>query len=268
MSQLLEQAIHASLTAGKAILEVYTTDFRVDIKNDNTPLTQADMRAHDIIMHCLKQTDLPIISEEGSDIPHFRRESWERFWLVDPLDGTKEFVKRNDEFSVNIALVHFNKPILGVVYMPVEDVLYFAEGNQAFRLDRAGERIVDSDNSETIVSKARKMPLQRNNDVFTIVTSRSHVNKPTNDFISEIKQNYNEVRIISHGSSLKLCLVAEGVADVYPRFGTTYEWDIAAGHAIISAAGGKVVVADNPAFELHYNKDSLLNPSIIAYHQY
>jgi 3'(2'), 5'-bisphosphate nucleotidase len=268
MSQLLEQAIHASIKAGKAILEVYSTNFKVDIKDDNSPLTLADMRANEIIMAYLNQTGLPIISEEGSAVPYPERKDWERFWLVDPLDGTKEFVRRNDGFSVNIALIHLNKPVLGVIYSPVHDRLYFAEGKQAYMLDKASENIADTDNSEKISTKANTIPQPRSNTEFTIVTSRSHPNKSTADFINTIRKDHEEVRVISQGSSIKLCLIAEGKADVYPRFGTTFEWDIAAGHAIVSAAGGRVVLADAPDLELVYNKETLKNPSIIAYRQY
>ncbi len=258
-------AIHAALEAGKAIMEVYATEFTVDIKSDNSPLTLADMRAHEIILRTMNKTGLPVVSEEGRSIPYYKREEWRKFWLVDPLDGTKEFISRNGEFSVNIALIDSRKAVMGIIYAPVSDILYFSDDTGAWKLNQATQQYADDMGIDQLKQLADKLPLKRTDTSFAIVASRSHLNIETTDFINKVKQQHDEIRILSRGSSLKLCMIAEGAADVYPRFGVTSEWDTAAGHAIVSAAGGKVVRIDDESTELIYNNDSMENVPFIAY---
>ncbi len=264
MNKYLEIAIEASILAGKEILKVYNTDFNVDFKSDNSPLTQADRNAHLIIESKLVPTDIPVLSEEGNILDFELRKEWTTFWLIDPLDGTKEFVKRNGEFTVNIALIKNGIPVLGVVYVPVTDELYFGEtGFGAFKLERAATALAASD---LLVEKAVKLPVKQAEErPFTIVASRSHLTEETSRFIDELKKEHRNVDIISRGSSLKICMIAEGKADVYPRFAPTSEWDTAAGHALVKAMGGRVVQAGNRDEELKYNKKDILNPWFIAY---
>ncbi len=262
---LLEQLMVSAIQAGKAIMEVYATNFEVEIKPDQTPLTLADTRANEIINRVLSQSGIPVISEEGRKVPWHIRETWEQFWLVDPLDGTKEFVNRNGEFSVNIALIENKRPVIGIIYVPVTDTLYWAERKRAFRLDHAAGHVEANSNLQSLRRIALELPLPRTDYDFTIVASRSHLTAETMSYINQAKREHHNIRIVSRGSSLKMCMVAEGKADVYPRFGQTSEWDTAAGHAIILAAGGKVVLADQPAHALVYNKPDLQNPSFLAF---
>lgn len=281
LSNHLFIALLAAKEAGRAILEIYSRDFDVWYKNDKTPLTMADQRSHDIIVAYLSDQavdGLPILSEEGKDIPFKQRSRWEYFWLVDPLDGTKEFVKRNGEFTVNIALVHRNRPVLGVIYVPVKDVLYFAaeglgayksDGSDVFELirDKASEK-EKAGLLRTIIDRSVKLPVNDsqnaiNDSKLTIVGSRSHSTKEIDDFVEAMEKKYKEIEFISVGSSLKFCLVAERKADVYPRQGSTMEWDTAAGQVIVEQAKGSVLnlETDEP---LRYNKEKLLNPWFIV----
>ncbi len=259
---LLKSAIESALRAGEAILEIYKTDsFEVEIKADQSPLTRADKAAHEIITKMLEPTGLPVLSEESTGIAYLERKNWKKFWLVDPLDGTKEFIKRNGEFTVNIALITGQEPMLGVVYAPVPDVMYFGTIELgSYRILEAKSRIRENGD---FLSGAEKLPLVKH-DRFGIVASRSHMNDETSSFIEGMTRKYPDARIVSKGSSLKLCLIAEGEADVYPRFAPTSEWDTAAGHAIVEASGGKVVVAKNDE-PLRYNKKDILNPWFIAF---
>lgn len=257
-------AIEASVNAGKKILEVYkSTDVQITSKSDDTPLTLADRKAHEVIIEILAETNLPVLSEEGSEIPYTVRKEWTYFWLVDPLDGTKEFINRNGEFTVNIALIFKNTPILGVIYVPVTRDLYF--GNKEIGAFKAIN--VDADlqinNLESILQMSFKLPFFIDDEVITVVASKSHLTKETSDFIDELKKVNENITLISKGSSLKLCMVAEGTATIYPRFGPTMEWDIAAGHAIASAAGCHVTLKDEKT-PLEYNKEELLNPWFIV----
>ncbi|HEY9114168.1 MAG TPA: 3'(2'),5'-bisphosphate nucleotidase CysQ [Bacteroidales bacterium] len=259
MKELLNAAIRASLLAGKAILEVYETEFGVEFKDDNSPLTIADQRSHQIISEILKETGLPLLSEEGVNIEYAVRKNWNLFWLIDPLDGTKEFVKRNGDFTVNIALIDNNLPELGVIYVPVTDELFYGDKqNGAFKVGNASEysRI------EELKQAAIQLPLK--NSLPVVVASRSHLNEDTANFINEMKIAEPDLKILSRGSSLKICMVAENKKAVYPRFAPTMEWDTAAGHAILRAAGGKIILAKNNDEELIYNKENLLNPWFIA----
>jgi 3'(2'), 5'-bisphosphate nucleotidase len=264
MKQLLEKAVQAAIEAGKAIMEVYATEFDIETKEDNSPLTIADTRANEIITRMLAPSNLPVVSEEGKSIPYHKRETWQRFWLIDPLDGTKEFINRNNEFTVNIALIDHGKPVMGIVYAPVMDLLYIGDQNGAWKKEQASTDPLLLANSDALKAASLRLPLTNHLSGYTIVASRSHLNEQTTAFINQVKKEHNEIRIISRGSSLKLCMIAEGMADVYPRFGITSEWDIAAGHALILAAGGRVVSTVDTT-ELSYNTPGMENPPFIAY---
>jgi len=260
--ELLLKAIIACLEAGKEILDVYETDnFQIEQKQDDSPLTIADKKAHNAIVKVLAPLEIPIISEEGDKAPYSERKNWQSCWIVDPLDGTKEFIKRNDEFTVNIALCENNKPSLGVIYIPVYKQLYFADVSKgAFMIDNISEW---NKSLDELIQKSNKLPLEKaSSDKYTVIGSRSHMNSQTQEYISTIDTK-KEIEIVSKGSSLKLCIIALGQADVYPRFAPTMEWDIIAGHAIINAAGKKVYNIDETA-ELSYNKENLLNPFFIC----
>lgn len=265
---LLLTAIRASLEAGSEIMSVYTdpnADFEIEKKADNSPLTIADRKSHMVIAARLASTPYPVLSEEGKKIPVEERQSWNELWIVDPLDGTKEFIKRNGEFTVNIAYVKNGKPEAGVIYIPVKEELYFADSQYgAYKI----EHITQLDSEETVdslIGKAHRLPYQEEaqRSSFIIVASRSHLTPETEAYIEEMKQKHQEVETVSKGSSLKLCLIAEGKADVYPRFAPTMEWDTAAGHAIIRATGKEVYQAGTQ-HPLVYNKEDLLNPWFIA----
>lgn len=260
----IETAIYASLRAGSEILNIYTSDtIEVKTKSDNSPLTIADKNANDAIIDILQSTNIPIISEEIKNQPYDIRKNWEYAWIVDPLDGTKEFVKRNDEFTVNIALIYKGEPIAGVIYTPVLDELYFSICSEgAYKLPKASTTI-DSFKYNTLTSISFTLPLARNSSKYTVVGSRSHMNTETETYINAVKEKQGEVDIMTKGSSLKLCMIAEGAADLYPRFAPTSEWDIAAGHAIIKGAGGEIIQKDNSK-PLEYNKEDILNPWFIA----
>jgi len=262
MNKHLNTIIRASIKAGEEILKIYKTDFEVEYKEDESPLTLADKNANDVIMSFLRETDIPVLSEEGRNIHYEERKNWSELWIVDPLDGTKEFVKKNDEFTVNIALVRNQKPIMGVVYAPVLDELYFGEENLgAYKLEKASER---SGNPEEILKYASKLPFKLSKTYYGIVASRSHLTPETTSFIYKVRKGHEDVKIVSKGSSLKIVMVAEGVADVYPRFAPTSEWDTAAGHAVVLASGGRIVQAENPEKEVVYNKENILNPWFIV----
>ena len=242
-SELLELAKDAAFLAGKEILKVYNQDFNVEYKQDNSPLTIADKNANAVIESFLVKSDIPILSEEGREIPYTERKNWEKLWIVDPLDGTKEFVKRNGEFTVNIALIEAGVPVMGVIYVPVKNVLYFASSAGAYK----------EENNQQI-----KLPLLSNRKKFVAVGSRSHQSEQTKDYFKSLADKHGDIEIVSMGSSLKICLVAEGAADVYPRFAPTMEWDTAAGHAI-AIHSGKTLVDQKTNKEMCYNREQLLN---------
>jgi len=238
--------------AGNAIMQIYNQDFEVEYKQDNSPLTLADKKANDIIENGLNQltVNFPILSEEGKDIPYEERKHWEYFWLVDPLDGTKEFVKKNGEFTVNIALIHKNTPVLGVVYAPALDIYYWAkQGKGAFK---DGQRL--------------PLKTESQRETYKIVASRSHMSDEAQAFIDDIDTDKDkEKELISIGSSLKICLVAEGEADIYPRLGPTMEWDTGAAHAIINESKKNLERYMNGKYSKHeYNKEDLLNQWFIV----
>ncbi len=259
---MLLTAINAAIEAGKAICEVYNgTDFQIETKSDNSPLTLADRRSHEIITQRLKDSGLPILSEEGKNIPYEERKQWKKFWLVDPLDGTKEFIKRNGEFTVNIALIENKYPIAGIIYVPVKKILYFA--SQDIGSYMAENISTKAESLDSLLKHAVKLPHTFPGGGYIIVASRSHINEETQRYIDERISQCPSYEIVSVGSSLKFCLVAEGRAHEYPRFGPTMEWDTAAGHAIVKFSGGKVIRTDNDR-ELEYNKENLLNPYFIV----
>ena len=256
MKQFLNTAITAALEAGKAILEIYRSgDFFIEVKGDNSPLTRADTASHNVIMSYLRKTEIPVLSEEGKAISYEERKDWKQLWIVDPIDGTKEFIKRNGEFTVNIALIEDKLPLIGVIFVPVTGELYFSSKDiGAFKV------AVDLHNFdiEKLIPKAKKLPLQSKGKTFTIVASRSHMSTETESYIQEMRNTHGSVNLISKGSSLKLCLVAEGQADCYPRFAPTMEWDTAAGQAICMFSGFEVI--DWITKEaMVYNRKELLN---------
>lgn len=264
--QYLINAIDAALQAGEQILNVYNdpaADFQVEQKADHSPLTIADRRAHEVISRVLQQqTPYPILSEEGKLLPYAERAAWTDLWIVDPLDGTKEFIKRNGEFTVNIALVHQGLPVMGVIYVPVKKCLYFAEETLgAYRLKDLVR--LETDSPETLARHAEHLPVKESRDAFVIVASRSHSTPETEAYIEKMRREHGRVELRSSGSSLKICQVAEGEADVYPRFAPTMEWDTAAGHAIVRAAGGEIWQAGRQE-PLRYNKEDLHNPWFIV----
>ncbi len=255
----LEVAIKAALDAGKEILKVYETDFSVQVKEDSSPLTIADQNANAVINSYLENTGIPVISEENKQLAYSERKDWKECWMVDPLDGTKEFVKRNGEFTVNIALIKNGHPVLGVIFTPVTRELYFTNGEEkgAFKcLIEKGWGIKDIELHAKLMLPA---PVQ---EPIKIVGSRSHMNDDTKEFVEQVAQK-KKVEIVSKGSSLKFCLVAEGKAHMYPRFAPTMEWDTAAGHAICEAVGLSVIdqTTQKP---LRYNKENLLNPFFLV----
>ena len=255
--------IRAAIEAGYKILEIYnSSDYKVSYKKDNSPLTTADLEANNIINSYLEKTEHPILSEENKQIDYSERKDWKTFWLVDPLDGTKEFVNRTDEFTVNIALISDNTPIFGVIYAPVIDVLYFGiAGLGSFSLENPILETLDIG----ILQKAKKLVATERDTTnkLRVVASRSHMSDETLEFVDSLKSEDTEVEFISKGSSLKLCLVAEASADIYPRLGPTMEWDVGAGHAILKFAGNSLVDYTSRK-ELKYNKENLLNPWFIA----
>ena len=250
-NKLIIDIIELSILAGQRIMEIYDTDFGVEKKSDNTPLTAADMAAHHTIIEGLHQLtpDIPILSEESAHIPFAERSKWQRYWLVDPLDGTREFVKRNGEFTVNIALIDNHESVLGVVYAPVTgDIYYAARGMGAFKTTTKNRA------TPTAIHTRRKTA-----DSTIIAGSRSH----RGDSLEAFLQKLGDYEIISMGSSLKSCLVAEGRADLYPRLGPTSEWDTAAAQCVVEEAGGRITKTDMSP--LRYNtKDELLNPYFLV----
>ncbi len=240
--------------AGEAILQIYNSDFAVDFKADRSPLTLADRRAHEILASRLKERyPFPVLSEEGKHMPFAERRGWEQYWLIDPLDGTKEFISRNGEFTVNVALIHRDRPVLGVVFVPVSGVLYHAqEGKGAYKVEQG---------------RATRLQVSTRKAGLVVVGSRSHATPELSAYVDRLRERYGEVGFASRGSSLKFCLVAEGTADIYPRMGPTMEWDTAAGQIIVEEAGGRVVRAET-GVPLQYNKQQLINPFFIASQQF
>lgn len=240
----LKDITSIAIKAGKSVLEIYNKDFKISYKDDNSPLSEADIISNEIICKELVKFNISILSEENKTIPYEQRKNWEYFWCIDPIDGTKEFINKNGEFTINIALICKDTPVLGVVYAPALDLLYSAKkGEGAFK-------------------NGIKLPLQRNDDFYKIVASKSHLNEQTKDFIDSI-QTTKQKEFISMGSSLKLCLVASNEADIYPRLAPTMEWDVAAADAIVREVG-KMTYDFYTKKPLVYNKENLLNPYFIV----
>lgn len=247
-----EQILHVqqlARSAGSDIMTVYESDdFDVEAKGDGSPLTRADRLAHEKIVEGLSRItpEIPVLSEESDDVDYERRRDWTTFWLVDPLDGTKEFIKRNGEFTVNIALIHRETPVFGVVYAPVLDRCYY--GGTAY-----GTQLLAADGTTSVCQATAY-----EGGKATVVASRSHRGEAVDAFIERLTLDEEAPEVRSMGSSLKICLVAEGAADIYPRLGPTCEWDTAAAHAVVLGAGGKVT--DTSGEPLRYNKEDILNP--------
>lgn len=253
---LIKVAQKAAYEAGKKIIEIYEQpQINFELKDDHSPLTAADMAANRIICGELQKTNLPVLSEEGRNIPFDERKDWTEYWLIDPLDGSKEFIKRNGEFTINIALMSGATPVAGLVYAPCLDLMYFSFGSNTAYKSKNGR-------SEQLIAKETKSCLEDviALDTVRVVASRSHLNKETEDFIGQFKKT----ELSSMGSSLKFMLLAEDRADIYPRIAPTMEWDTAAAHAILLALNKNIYQASssNP---LSYNKENLKNPAFIAY---
>ncbi|MCM3740875.1 3'(2'),5'-bisphosphate nucleotidase CysQ [Oceanobacillus luteolus] len=262
MDHFLSDLTKIVLEAGKEILDVYGEDFDFEYKEDDSPLTLADQRAHRVIVQGLQNLDetIPILSEEGRSIPYMERKSWDKFWLIDPLDGTKEFIKKNGEFTVNIACIEGSYPSLGIIYAPALDVLYLGYNKEAYKLEKVSG--VDFENDYDLLKMSVRLP-DKENSVLRVIASRSHMSKETETFINDLKEKHDEIEVISLGSSLKFCLVAEGNADYYPRLTPSMEWDTAAGQAIVEAAGGKVINYEEGK-RLYYNREDLRNGWMLA----
>jgi len=242
--------------AGDEIMKIYQQDFEVAYKADNSPLTKADIKSNEIIAESLKDLypGIPILSEENKEVPYNIRKNWEYFWLIDPLDGTKEFVKKNGEFTVNIALIHKDTPVLGVIYAPTPEILYYAQKDRgAFKQEKD--------------RRPQRLPICKhtnNNNILKVIVSKSYYNQETKDFVNNLKNKYKKtIEFIRIGSSLKLCLIAEGKADIYPRLAPTMEWDIAAGQAVVEETSGEVVKHDSTE-TLKYNKKNIKNPWFVV----
>lgn len=269
---LLDAAIKAAFAAGREIMAVYSRPIAVELKEDRTPLTEADKGAHAAIADALGGSGLPLLSEEGAKVPAAERQRWGPYWLVDPLDGTKEFIRRNGEFTVNIALMQrdaepagplgSHRPVAGVILVPAKDVLYFAwQGGGAYRLEKA--TTLQGRPAYELAASATRLPMPHHRNVFTIVASRSHASPDTDAFIARMERAHGHVDTITMGSALKICLVAEGAADAYPRYAPTMEWDTAAGQAIAEAAGKALHDASTDA-PMRYNKHNLVNQWFIV----
>lgn len=251
----IQQIIDLAREAGNEIMKVYSQEFSVELKGDSSPLTQADKKSNSIIINGLKELypDIPIISEETKLTAYDERKNWNTYWLVDPLDGTKEFIRKNGEFTVNIALMSDGQPVLGVVYAPAQNKMWYGMKGE-------GSFFVNEDGIKTSLKKGDNW---RGMNKVNVVASRSHLSDETLQFVEDLKKDGKEVDFVSSGSSLKFCLVAEGKADVYPRFAPTMEWDTAAGQAVVEIAGGRVLNW-NTKQPLQYNKENLLNPFFIV----
>jgi 3'(2'), 5'-bisphosphate nucleotidase len=246
-SYLLPEALKIADIASQEVLRIYLTDFKVDYKADESPITAADLASHRVIVEGLRELshDIPILSEEGADISWEERKHWRRFWLIDPIDGTKDFTQRTDEFTVNIALIEDGVPVLGVVTAPaLKEAYWGAQGEGAFKRDRTGA--------------IRQISVAEPKDVVRVVASKNHLNEDTKAFI----QKFESHELVQAGSSLKFCRIAEGQADIYPRLGPTCEWDTGAAHAVLNAAGGKVETLEGKP--LVYGKEDVLNPFFVA----
>jgi 3'(2'), 5'-bisphosphate nucleotidase len=268
---LLVKAYNAAVRAGAEILDIYNGgEWDVRQKSDSTPITAADRRSHELIKSYLGCTHIPLLSEEGREMDYTERSGWDMFWMVDPLDGTKEFIKRNGEFTVNIALMVDNRPCIGIIYVPYIRRIYHADrvcGRSARKEEVAPDPAAEFDLAQ-ILDGAVPLPLHpAANDPIRIAASRSHNTAQTKEHIVGMKKAHPRAEVIEQGSSYKFCLLAEGTLDYYPRMTDTYEWDTAAGELILELAGGTTRAMEHGG-GLSYNKDSLLNPHFVCRSRY
>ena len=250
------ELLNIAIDAGKEILNIYNDEIIVNSKEDKSPITQADINSNDLIINRLKklESNIPILTEE-SMVEWKNRKDWIKYWLIDPLDGTKEFINRNGEFTVNISLIENNYPIFGIIYSPVKSLLYYA-------LKNYGCYKLKTNSNLSTLKNFNKINIHKEKNITTkVIGSRSHSSK---EFLNWVEKKFTNFELITIGSSLKFCILAEGKADIYPRFGPTSEWDIAAGHIILEEAGGKLKTIDNKDI-LYNTKDDILNPHFIAY---
>ncbi len=263
IKKYLFQAIQASLLAATKIMAVYAcSDFAIEEKPDHSPLTEADQQAHRVIVSILQKTSIPILSEEGKKIPYEERKDWDWLWIVDPLDGTKEFIKRNGEFTVNIALIHNRFPVFGIIYAPVLQQLYLGGKHfGSYSCQLAPDELPV--NLDVLLENCVKLPLQVPRSSYTIMASRSHATPELQQFVEKKRNERKEITLISSGSSIKICRVAENIADIYPRLGPTMEWDTAAGQGIAEGANREVTIWETGK-RLSYNRENLLNPWFVV----
>jgi len=262
---LLSTAVSAAIRAGYKIMEVYNSDdFQVNLKSDRTPLTLADRLAHEEIKNSLTKTFIPVLSEEGRNIVYEERKGWDYFWIVDPLDGTKEFIKRNGEFTVNIALILEQYPVVGVIYVPVTGKLYYSIKDEGSFMVSPIWALPNFEASfKDLQSQSIKLPLPIEREGLVVVESRSHSTPEIIQYINNLSGRYPDLELLSIGSSLKMCMIAEGKADLYPRLSLSREWDTAAGQAIVEGAGFKVITYETGE-RLSYNKEDLVNPWFVV----
>jgi 3'(2'), 5'-bisphosphate nucleotidase len=258
LTYLLKKAIEASILGGQEILNIYKKeDFNIEYKDDNSPVTIADKLASKKITKTLKDTLIPILSEEEEIAPYTKRKLWNKLWIIDPLDGTKEFIKKNGEFCVNIAYTENNTPVFGVIYIPTtKELFYGGKLIGAFKIDNITEY------KSISIIKPTILPTHKNKNKIVVTGSRSHGDEKTTAFYNEIKSNNKNVDFLKVGSAIKFCRVAEGKVDYYPRFHPCMEWDTAAGHAIVQGIGKEIYNA-NTNTPLVYNKESLFSPHFI-----
>lgn len=264
--ELLKLAVDAAIKAGEEILKIYSTDFYVETKSDNTPVTLADRASGECITKVLSTSGIPVISEEEEILDYSIRKTWSRVWIVDPLDGTKEYVKRNGEFAVNIALVENNRPVIGIIYAPVIKDIYFAYQNGGSYKITQHDMIVELTKKNLIdhlFDFAKQLPSQKQPKTYTVVGSRSHLSREINAHVDKLRNLYGEVDMISVGSSIKQCWVAEGKAHEYVRYGTTMEWDTAAGQCILEEAGCQLIDLQTN-LPMVYNREDMRNNFFVA----
>jgi len=265
LKTLLTTAVNAAVRAGAKIMEVYESDnFHINAKSDLTPITLADTLAHDEIKLNLGVTRIPVISEEGRSISYDERISWDLFWMVDPLDGTDEFIKKTHDFTVNIALIENGYPIMGIVYAPAHERLYFAaEEKGSYKKNHVIPNVDAAFTYEDIIENIVKMPIHNNEDKLIVVTSRLNISSETSDYINNLRKENSNTLVIRRGSSLKMCMLAVGKAHIYPRLDTTWEWDTAASQ-IIAEEAGILVVSYDDGKRLSYNKEDMQNPWFVC----
>jgi 3'(2'), 5'-bisphosphate nucleotidase len=266
MKMLFISAINAAIRAGAKIMEVYESgELHIKAKSDLTPLTLADTLAHEEIKSNLAVTRIPVISEEGRSIAYDERSSWDLFWMVDPLDGTDEFINRTSDFTVNIALIQNGYPTIGIVYAPAYKRIYFAVKERgSYHKNNVKPDINAQFNYDEMIENSVKLPIYNtNSNSLIVVTSRLHISPDTSDYVNELQKKYPDITVIRRGSSLKMCMLAVGKADIYPRLDTTWEWDTAASQLIAEEAGFTVCSVEDEK-RLSYNKENMQNPWFIC----